>query len=183
MSSSRGRVYSSTGFGSHGAIGEIRYGIEAQVNCIISLGTSISKLYPLQGKHGNGSFVLCSHLIGTSLLFLKYDGTDGTDLEDVGEKFTLRSGDNVTTVAAAMISGRAVQITSEGIVATILDEREVSLTIQSPQPCQKWACSSGSEISVATVLKNLIVVVLKTGDKFSALTFTVLSSSGGDQDQ
>lgn len=180
LSASRGRLYACTGFGEHGAVAEVRHGIECRPATAIEHHEPVTKVIPLPGSAGTGCFVLLCLVLGTSLWYLPYKTLDASDAADV---ISLRTGDNVKTLTAAVIKGRAVQVTTEGVYSTTLNEADVEADVQVPSPRQEWDCPPGHSIIAAALQDDTVVLVLKSGPGYQLWNMELQPVSDGDQEK
>ncbi|EPS43497.1 hypothetical protein H072_2539 [Dactylellina haptotyla CBS 200.50] len=180
LSTPRGRMFACTGFGEHGAVAEIRHGIECRPATDIENQDPVTKLIPLHGDAGRGCFVLLCLVLGTSLWYLPYNTLDPSDAGDV---VSLRIGENVKTLAAKVVNGRCVQVTTDGVYSTVLDEADVESDVQVPSPGQEWDCPSGYSIVAAALRDDMLVLVVKCETGHQLWSMALLPISGGDQDK
>ncbi|KAK6343329.1 hypothetical protein TWF730_010920 [Orbilia blumenaviensis] len=180
LSASRGRLYACTGLGEHGAVAEVRHGIECRAATAIEHHEPVTKVIPLPGSAGEGCFVLLCLVLGTSLWYLPYKTLDATDAADV---ISLRTGDNVKTLTAKVMKGRAVQVTTEGVYSTTLNEADVESDVQVPSPRQEWDCPTGFSIVSAALEGDTVVLVLKSEAGYQLWNMELQPVSDGDQDK
>ncbi|KAF3200707.1 hypothetical protein TWF106_003146 [Orbilia oligospora] len=180
LSASRGRLYACTGFGEHGAIAEVRHGIECRPATAIEHNEPVTKVIPLPGSAGTGCFVLLCLVLGTSLWYLPYNTLDASDAADV---ISLRTGDNVQTLIAGVVKGRAVQVTTEGVYSTTLNEVDVEADIQVPTPRQEWDCPAGCSVVSAALEGDDVVLVLKSESGYQLWNMELQPVSNGDQEE
>ncbi|KAF3161364.1 hypothetical protein TWF225_001686 [Orbilia oligospora] len=180
LSASRGRLYACTGFGEHGAIAEVRHGIECRPATAIEHNEPVTKVIPLPGSAGTGCFVLLCLVLGTSLWYLPYNTLDASDAADV---ISLRTGDNVQTLTAGVVKGRAVQVTTEGVYSTTLNEVDVEADIQVPTPRQEWDCPAGYSVVSAALGGDTVVLVLKSDSGYQLWNMELQPISNGDQEE
>ncbi|KAK6507477.1 hypothetical protein TWF481_005908 [Arthrobotrys musiformis] len=180
LSASRGRLYACTGLGEHGAISEVRYGIECRSATSIEHQEPVTKLIPLPGSTGTGCFVLLCLVLGTSLWYLPYKSLDASDAADV---ISLRTGENVQTLTAGVMKGRAVQVTTEGVYSTTLNEADVEAEIQVPSPRQEWDCPPGYSIVAGALENDTVVLVLRSDSGYQLWNMELQPVSNGDQEK
>ena len=114
------RVFACTGKGArHGAITEMRYGIEAsKLGPTIEIGDidegGILQIWALKDPFKVGTYLMLAHPTITSLLFI---ASDGTDLVQVDENFGIDF--ETRTIAAGITAhGLFIQVTEKSIHAT-----------------------------------------------------------------
>ncbi len=113
------RIFACTGKGArHGAIAEMRYGIEAvKLGPTIEIGDinegGILQIWALYDPSSGGTYLVLAHPTVTSLLFMASDATELAQVEDnFGIDFDAR------TIAAGMtLSGLLIQVTENSICA------------------------------------------------------------------
>ncbi|KAF3917454.1 hypothetical protein ABW21_db0208417 [Orbilia brochopaga] len=176
----RSRLYASAGVGEHGAIMEIRQGLEARFQQEFTYSEPIINLFALAGPSGRGCFILMCHVLGSSLWYMTYEKPEP---KDVGDIISLRIGETTRTLKAiAQADGRCVQVTSYGVYSTVLDEADVEAQVQVPTPMQEWDCPPGHSI-VGTALKgDVVILVMKTPKDYQLWNMALQSAMGGDQD-
>lgn len=167
----RDRVFACTGRGDHGAITELRYGIQARIQGSAEYHSGVRRLWVLPDSSGKGYFLLSSLPDRSSLCFLTPSG----DWEEVSE-FGLLEMDK-TTLAAGAVGALSVQVTPSTIIIARLKEEsltlrrddgrdfgrddiemaDVAMYMDSPL-IMKDECNVG-EIIVAAALKDKFLVV------------------------
>ncbi|KAK6525651.1 hypothetical protein TWF281_010704 [Arthrobotrys megalospora] len=180
LSAARGRLYACTGFGEHGSVAEVRHGIECRPATAIEHQEPVTKVIPLPGSAGTGCFVLLCLVLGTSLWYLPYKTLDASDAADV---ISLRTGENIKTLTAKVMKGRVVQVTTEGVYSTTLNEADVEADVQVPTPRQEWDCPSGSSIAAAALEDDTVVLVLKSESGYQLWNMELQPVSNGDQEK
>lgn len=113
---SRDRMYACTGRGEHGAVAEIRYGLQGQIKGSAEYLPGIRNVWILPNAGGLGYFLLCSFSDRSTMCFLNYYGK----WEDINEDELLDM--KQTTIAAAAVGERSVQITPNAVNVNILRE-------------------------------------------------------------
>ncbi|KAK6336703.1 hypothetical protein TWF718_009494 [Orbilia javanica] len=180
LSASRGRLYACTGLGEHGAIAEVRNGVECRPATAIEHHEPVTKVIPLPGSSGTGCFVLICLVLGTSLWYLPYKTLDASDAADA---ISLRSGDNVKTLTAGVMKGRAVQVTTEGVYSTTLNEADAEAEVQVPSPRQEWDCPSGHSIVAAALENDTVILALRCKSGYQLWNMELQPVSDGDQEK
>ena len=114
------RIFACTGKGArHGAITEVRYGVEAaKVGPTIEIGGinegGVLQIWALDDPSGAGTYLMLAHPTVTSLLFM---APDATELEEVEDDFGIDL--YARTIAAGITAhGLLVQVTEKSISAT-----------------------------------------------------------------
>ena len=141
------RIFACTGRGGeHGAITEMRYGIEAvEVGPTIEIGDinegGILQIWALNDPSGLGTYLMLAHPTVTSLLLI---ASDGTELVQAEENFGI-DFDTRTIAAGITATGLLIQVTNKSIIATspgapetrfesrFHDERIMAASIQTVQ--------------------------------------------------
>ncbi|RPB10620.1 hypothetical protein P167DRAFT_490675 [Morchella conica CCBAS932] len=163
----RDRVFACTGRGDHGAITELRYGIQARIQGSAEYHSGVRRLWVLPDSSGAGYFLLSSLPDRSSLCFLTPSG----DWEEASE-FGLLEMDE-TTLAAGAVGALSVQVTPRTIIITQLKKEnltlhrdggdvdvpmaDIGMDMESPLT-MKDECNVG-EIIVAAALKDQFLVV------------------------
>ena len=111
---SRDRMYACTGRGEHGAVAEIRYGVQGQIQGSVEYLPGMRNVWVLPDAEGLGFFLLCSFPDRSTMCFLNRRG----EWEDVSEDEVLDM--QQTTIAATAVGKRSVQITPKTINVNIL---------------------------------------------------------------
>lgn len=113
------RIFACTGKGArHGAITEMRYGIEAvKIGPTMEVGDinegGILQIWALNDPTNGGTYLIVAHPTVTSLLFI---ASDGTELVQVEESFGL-DYDTRTIAADITAEGFLIQVTEKSIIA------------------------------------------------------------------
>lgn len=104
---------------SHGAVTELRYGLQAHIRMILPYRTGVNQIWSAPDPTGTGIFLICSFAFHTEVLrissnFLRVESPSVEQLfeEDV---YGLELG--ARTLAAGMIGTMVIQITSKTIRA------------------------------------------------------------------
>jgi hypothetical protein len=166
----RDRVFACTGRGDHGAITELRYGIQARIQGSAEYHSGVRRLWVLPDSSGEGYFLLSSLPDKSNLCFLTPSG----DWEEASE-FGLLEMDE-TTLAAGAVGALSVQVTPSAIIIAQLKEgnlalrrdgdrdvdrdvpmADIGMDMESPL-IMKDECNVG-EIIVAAALKDKFLVV------------------------
>lgn len=164
----RDRVLACTGRGDHGAITELRYGIQARIQGYAEYAQGVRRLWVLPDSSGAGYFLLSSLPDQSSLCFL----TPAGDWEDAGE-FDFLDLDE-TTLAAGAVGTRSVQITPSAIIVTELKEaylifrrdvdRDIDMVDLDTQiPIMRERCEAGDVIVAAALKDEYLVVAVRNG--------------------
>lgn len=114
------RIFACTGKGArHGAITEVRYGVEAaKLGPTIEIGDinegGVLQIWALDDPSGTGTYLMLAHPTVTSLLFI---ASDATELEEVDDNFGINF--DARTIAAGITAhGLLVQVTENSVIAT-----------------------------------------------------------------
>ena len=109
----RDRMYACTGRGEHGAVVEIRYGIQGEIQSSAEYLPGIRNVWVLPDAEGLGFFLLCSFPDRSTMCFLNHG-----EWEDVSEDELLDM--QQTTIASTAVGELSVQITPKAINVNIL---------------------------------------------------------------
>lgn len=178
----RDRVLACTGRGDHGAITELRYGIQARIQGSADYLQGVRRLWVLPDSSRKGYFLLSSLPDQSSLCFL----TPAGDWEDASE-FDFLDLDE-TTLAAGAVGTRSVQVTPSAIIITELKEeylilrRDIDRDIDmigpgAGFPIMKERCEVG-DIIVAAALKDEYLVVAVRNGLIAKLILATVSVDG-----
>ncbi|KAK6346858.1 hypothetical protein TWF696_006963 [Orbilia brochopaga] len=177
---SRARLYASAGIGEHGAVMEVRQGLEGRITEDYGYSEPITNLIALHGPTGNGCFVLLGHVLGTSLWYMNYEKMEP---RDVAETISLRTGETTRTLAAdVQDDGRCVQVTTTGVYSTVLNEAEVEALVQVPTPMQEWDCPLDHSIVGAALKDDVVILAMRTPSEYQLWNMALQPVTGGDQD-
>ncbi|KAF8423084.1 mono-functional DNA-alkylating methyl methanesulfonate N-term-domain-containing protein [Tirmania nivea] len=173
----RDRMYACTGRGEHGAIAEIRYGIQGLIQSAADYMPGIRNIWVLPGSEGTGFFLLCSFPDRSTLCFMSEAG----EWEDVSESEFLDMSQ--TTLAAAVIGEKSVQITPRAINVNLLKEKNLSRNraqagditmldtgnggangdMKELKPMWSRQCASGDLIVAAAIQDAYLVIAVRSG--------------------
>ena len=174
----RDRMYACTGRGEHGAIAEIRYGIHGLIQSVADYIPGIRNIWVLPGSEGTGFFLLCSFPDRSTLFLVNEAG----EWEEVSESDSLDMFQ--TTLAAAAIGEKSVQITPRAVNVNLLKEKNLSKTrapggditmfdggadnrangdIEGIKPMWSRQCGSGDLIVAAAIRDAYLVIAVRSG--------------------
>lgn len=165
----RDRVLACTGRGDHGAITELRYGIQARIQGSADYVQGVRRLWVLPDSSRAGYFLLSSLPDQSSLCFL----TPAGDWEDATEFDFLDL--NETTLAAGAVGTQSVQVTPGAIIVTqlkgyIILRRDVDRDIdmadigaETQVPILRERCNDGDVIVAAALKDEYLVVAVRNG--------------------
>ncbi|PWW76412.1 hypothetical protein C7212DRAFT_187232 [Tuber magnatum] len=164
----RDRILACTGRGDHGAITELRYGIQARIQGSADHQMrGVRRLWVLPDCSDVGYFLFSSLPDQSNLCFLKPDGEweDASDLELLDM--------NETTLATGAVGKHSVQVTPSTINiaqlkhASLASHREVSRDVEMADEPQvsilRRPCGGGDVIVAAALKGNHIVVAIRNG--------------------
>ncbi|TGZ78547.1 hypothetical protein EX30DRAFT_309836 [Ascodesmis nigricans] len=172
----RDRVYACTGRGDHGAITELRYGVQARILSSADYVPGIIRLFILPDAAGRGYFVLAAFADHSQLLFLNPAGEEEwceCVEEGLGmEAQTLAAG-GFEAAGSGSRGGEvrewAVQVTLNAVtVAELRGERYVAekMEIDEMEPRGRRlqrTCQDGESIVAAAVMEGFVLIVTRTG--------------------
>lgn len=164
----RDRVLACTGRGDHGAITELRYGIQARIQGSAVYLQGVRRLWVLPDASGEGYFLLSSLPDRSGLCFL----SPSEDWEDASDFDFLDL--NETTLAAGAVGTRSVQVTPSAIIITEL-KQEYLIARKEADPDTEMVdtgtetnilrerCEVGDIIVAAALKDEYLVVVVRNG--------------------
>lgn len=169
----RDRVFACTGRGDHGAITELRYGIQASTHEPVDYLQGVRRLFILPDASSRGYFVLSS-LADQSFLCYRSAGRDGEWFECEGalslefEEATLAAGPLELGVDEPALW--SVQVTPSAITVAQLSE-EYTLPKQEPDSMGdgegrrrlQRRCDGGDTIIAAAIHGKFVLIALRNG--------------------
>lgn len=176
----RDRVLACTGRGDHGAITELRYGIQARIQGSADYSQGVRRLWVLPDSSRAGYFLLSSLPDQSSLCFLTPVG----DWEDASDLNFLDLDE--TTLAAGAVGTRSVQITPSAIIVTELKEeylvsrkdidRDIDIDmvdLDTQISTMRERCELGDVIVAAALKDEYLVVAVRNGFIFKLILATI----------
>lgn len=185
----RDRMYACTGRGEHGAIAEIRCGIQGLIQSSAEYHPGIRNIWVLPNLEGSGLLVLCSFPDRSTLCFLseraEWENVSECEFPDMYQ----------TTIAAAAVGGRAVQVTPKAVNVQLLKEESLNrrgapsgdiamldgdlegeTNGDSDWGKGMWSqqCGPRDHIIAAVIQDVYLVVVVKTEDNIRMTLATIL---------
>lgn len=176
----RDRVFACTGRGDHGAITELRYGIQARIQGSAEYHSGVRRLWILPDSSRKGYFLLSSLPYRSSLCLLTPSG----DWEEASDFSPLEM--NETTLAAGSVGNLfSVQVTPSTIIIAQLKEEsltprrdgdvdmaDIGIDIESP-PVMKDKCNVGETIVAAALKDGFLVVAIRKGAVVELILATI----------
>lgn len=185
----RDRVFACTGRGQHGAITELRYGVQANIISAAEYVPSIGALFVLRDAAGRGYFVLSSLPDGSQMMFV--DPAEDA-WEDCSENSRLEMSGRTLAAGSFAANGEgcwSVQITPTAITAVELssdvdlvhDEMETGEQRNGVGRTLQRRCEVGDRIIAAAVYDDAVLVAMRSGEEVRLVLAKVDVTAEGDQ--
>ena len=184
----RDRVFACTGRGEHGALMELRYGIEAIVRQPSGFVSGVRRLFDLADNsktsaRNSGYFVLCSLAEESFLCYRSLSGKDrgwwdcGQMYSLVMDEATLAAGSvelpiEVDVGAYAESVSWSVQVTQSTITLVQLWRTEPADRSPS-RNCFRQECDEGSAITSAALYSSFLIIALRNGPDLSLVLASI----------